>query len=123
MCQEDFKKAFDCTNWDFLRLILLQSGFGFHFTRWIMGCVISVTIAVLVNGEATPFFHNERGLRQGYPLSPLLFILAMEGLSILVKNSQQEGTLTGIKVSRLVKILHIFFVDDVLIVTRANSQE
>jgi hypothetical protein len=66
----DLKKAFDCINWDFLRLILLQSGFGLHFTRWIMGCVTSATIEVLVNGEATPFFHNERGMRQGFPLSP-----------------------------------------------------
>jgi hypothetical protein len=119
----DLKKSFDCINWDFLRLILLQSGFGHHFTRWIMGCVSSATIVVLVNGEATPFFQNERGLRQGCPLSPLLFILAMEGLSILLKNSQQAGKLTSIKVSRLVKILHIFFVDDILIATRVDSQE
>jgi hypothetical protein len=104
----DLKKAFDCINWDYLRLILLQSGFGIHFTKWIMGCVTSASIAVLVNGEATPFFQNERGLRQGFPLSPLLFILAMEGLSILLKNSQQEGRLTGIKVSRLVKIFTYF---------------
>jgi hypothetical protein len=83
----------------------------------------SVTIVVLVNGEATPFFSNERGLRQGCPLSPLLFILALEGLSILLKSSQLAGKITGIKVSRLVKILHIFFVDDILIATRADPQE
>jgi hypothetical protein len=47
----------------------------------------------------------------------------MEGLSILLKSSQQAGKITGIKVSRLVKILHIFFVDDILIATRADSQE
>ena len=81
------KKYFNCINWDYLRLILLQSGFGLPFTNWIMGCISSATIVILVNGEVTSLFSNERGLRQGCPLSPLLFILALEGLSILLKSS------------------------------------
>jgi hypothetical protein len=52
----DLKKAFDCVNWDYLRMILLQSGFGYLFTSWIMGCISSASIAVLINGEATSFF-------------------------------------------------------------------
>jgi hypothetical protein len=43
-------------------MILLQSGFIFSFTNWIMGCVTNVTIAILLNGEATSFFANERGM-------------------------------------------------------------
>jgi hypothetical protein len=82
-----------------------------------MGCVSSATFSVLVNGEASPFFHSGRGLRQGCPLSPLLFILVMEGLSLLLKLGQSQGNLTGVKVSRLIKILHLLFVDDVLILT------
>jgi hypothetical protein len=77
----------------------------------------------LVNGEATSFFSNERGMRQGCPLSPLLFILALEGLSILLKLSQRDGIITGIKVSRLVKVLHLFFVDDIIIATKADLRE
>jgi hypothetical protein len=80
-------------------------------------------ICSLINGETTSFFQSGRGLRQGCPLSPLLFILVMEGLSLLLKKGQVEGKLTGVKVSRLVKILHLFFVDDVLIMTRASLQE
>jgi len=106
-----------------LRLILLQSCFGIQFTKWIMSCMSSATFVVLINEETTPFFKSERGLWQGCPLSPLLFILALEGLSLLLKKIQDEGTLTGIKVSRLVKILHIFFVDDVLLMIKANLQE
>jgi hypothetical protein len=78
---------------------------------------------MLVNGEATSFFKNERGLRQGCPLSPLLFILALEGLNILLKMKQQEGLITGIKVSRLTKVLHLFFVDDIIIATKADLNE
>jgi hypothetical protein len=119
----DLKKAYDCINWDFLRLILLQTGFGVSTTKWIMGCVSNATFAVLINGETTSFFQSERGLRQGCPLSPLLFILVMEGLSFLLKKSQVDGIITGVKVTRLVKILHIFFVDDVLLMTKENLQE
>jgi hypothetical protein len=61
--------------------------------------------------------------RQGCPLSLLLFILVMEGLSLLLKKIQAEGRITGIKVSRLVKILHLLFVDDVLIMTNASLLE
>jgi hypothetical protein len=52
----DLQKAFDCVNWDFLRLILIQVGFGPQLTSWILECVSSASIVVLVNGEATNFF-------------------------------------------------------------------
>jgi hypothetical protein len=88
-----------------------------------MACVSSSTFVVLINGEATGFFKNGRGLRQGCPLSPLLFILVMEGLILLLKSSQGKGKITGIKVSSLYKILHILFVDDIIIMTRADLKE
>jgi hypothetical protein len=119
----DLKKAYDCTNWDFLRLILLQCGFGLPTTNWIMACVTSTTYAILINGEATNFFQSSRGLRQGCPLSPLLFILVMEGLNLSLKKAQADGALTGIKVSRLIKVLHLLFVDDILIMSKASIAE
>jgi hypothetical protein len=69
------------------------------------------------------FFQSGRGLRQGCPLSPLLFILVMEGLSLALKRGQVEGKLTGIKVSRLIRILHLLFVDDILIMSKASLDE
>jgi hypothetical protein len=99
----DLQKAYDCVNWDFLRMILLQSGFGLLITNWIMSCVSSTSFAVLINGKTTPFFQSGRGLRQGCPLSPLLFILVMEGLSLLLKHAQSERKLSrsqGIKVDK-----------------------
>jgi hypothetical protein len=119
----DLKKAYDCISWDFLRLVLLQCGFGQMMTNWIMGSVTSASYAVLINGEPTDFFSSGRGLRQGCPLSPLLFILIMEGLSLALKKSKREGLLTGIKVSRFIRILHLFFVDDILILTNDSLSE
>jgi hypothetical protein len=81
------------------------------------------SFVVLINGEATNFFRSGRGVRQGCPLSPLLFILVMEGLSLLLKHSFEEGNISGIKVSRLTRILHLLFVDDVLILSKASMAE
>jgi hypothetical protein len=110
-------------NWDLLRMILIQVGLGIRMTNWIMSCVVSSSFVVLLNGEATDFFKSGRGLRQGCPLSPLLFILVMEGLILLLKEIQSEGKLTGVKVSKTIKILHILFVDDVIIMTKATLSE
>jgi len=119
----DLKKTYDCICWDYLKLVLLQCGFGLPMTNWILGCITSTTYAILINGEPTCFFNNERGLRQGCPLSPLPFILIMEGLSLALKISKEEGLLTGIKVSRLHKIIHLLFVDDILIMAKASIGE
>jgi len=89
----------------------------------MMSCVSFASFAVLINGETIPFFQSERGLIQDYPLSPLLFILVMEGLRLLLKQAQSERNLSRVKVSRLIKILNLFFVDDVLIMANASVQE
>jgi hypothetical protein len=88
-----------------------------------MSCITSANLAILVNGEASTFFRMGRGLRQGCPLSPLLFILAMEALSLLLKSTQSEGKITGLLVSRTNKILHLLFADDILILTKGTLQE
>jgi hypothetical protein len=119
----DLKKAYDCVNWDFLRLILIKTSFSLTSTNWIMSCVVSSSFVVLINGETSTFFQSERGLRQGCPLSPLLFILVMESISLLLKKSQSEGVLSGVKVSRVIKILHLIFVDDILIMSKASLEE
>ena len=117
----DLKKAYDCVSWDFLHLILVQTGFSVSSISWIMSCVTSASFAVLINGETLTFFNSERGLRQVCRVSPLFFILIMESLNILLKQGQEAENLTGVKVSRVVKILHLIFVDDVLIMTKETT--
>jgi hypothetical protein len=119
----DLKKAYDCTDWDYLRLILLQCGFSLPTTNWIMVCVSSTNFAVLINGEPTNFFNCKKGLRQGCLMSPLLFILMMEGLSLALNKAKAEGSLTGLKVSRSLNILLLLFVDDILILSKASLFE
>lgn len=84
----DLSKAFDRINWLYLRMLLTHVGFSYPFVSWIMGCITNVSFAVLVNGAASSFFSSQRGVRQGCPLSPLLFLLVAEGLSRLIHKAR-----------------------------------
>eukprot|EP00253_Pinus_taeda_P032607 PITA_32607 len=111
----DLSKAFDRTNWLYLRLLLTHLGFPYSYIKWTMSCIMDVNYSVLLNGETTNFFTAERGLRQGCPLSPLLFLLIMEGLSRLFASARDRHQLTGIKIADDFFLTHLLFVDDVLI--------
>jgi hypothetical protein len=111
----DLLNAFDRVKWSFIRLLLTHLGFEVPFIRWIMACISSVTFAVLINGAASPFLTSERGIRQGFPLSPLLFLLVAEGLSRALISAKNMGDFKGIKTSPNFIITHLLFVDDVLI--------
>ena len=80
-----------------------------------MACVCDVHFAILINGEPIGFFQGNRGLRQGCPMSPLLFLMVMDGLSIMITDARQRGFLEGIRVTGERSITHIFFMDDVLV--------
>lgn len=85
-----------------------------------MSCITDVSYSVLLNGAPTPFFLAERGLRQGCPFSPLLFLLMMEGLSSLIGAEHRRGKIMGIKIMENCFLSHLLFVDDVLIFLNDN---
>jgi hypothetical protein len=80
-----------------------------------MACISSVSFAVLINGGASPFFTSEKGLRQGCPLSPLLFLLVAEGLSRAISNAVRSRDFHGIQLTTSLSITYLPFVDDILI--------
>jgi len=111
----DLHKAYDRVDWGYLRLLLLHLGMDYKNVEWIMACVTSVNFAVLINGSPTGFFSSSRGLRQGCPLSPLLFLLIIDGLSRSISIAKDRGDIKGVCISHNLSITHLLFVDDVLL--------
>ena len=90
----DLSKAYDRVSWLYVKMLLIHLGFDIGFVRWVMGCITLATFTVLINGVASPFLKAERGLRQGCPLSPLIFLLVAEGLSRFLRDAVRRGDLT-----------------------------
>ncbi|GAU42452.1 hypothetical protein TSUD_235210 [Trifolium subterraneum] len=96
----DLEKAFDNVNWEFLKTCLHDFGFFDATTRLIMHCVTSSNFSLLWNGNKMPPFKPTLGLRQGDPLSPYLFILCMETLSIAITDAVHQGLKITLSKSR-----------------------
>ena len=120
----DMSKAYDRVEWARLDKIMEKLGFHSRWRRLMMQCISSVTYDVRINGKPSGHIIPTRGLRQGDPLSPYLFLLCAEGLSALIKKASADGLLEGISVSRGGPCLsHLFFVDDSLIFCKATIEE
>lgn len=120
----DFNKAYDRVQWDFLQAILLKMGFSSVWTQWVMECVSTVSFSVMVNGERQSSFIPARGLRQGDLLSPYLFILIIDVLSLLISHQLQDHKLAGMRLTRNCPVLsHFFFADDTLLFFEASIND
>nr|KAJ0197982.1 hypothetical protein LSAT_V11C700375200 [Lactuca sativa] len=93
-----FNKAFDSVNWVYLDSIMNQMGFGNKWRYWIRNCLESGRASVIINGSPTNEFSMTKGVRQGGPLSPFLFIIAMEGLNVAMKTAIEKGVFDGSRV-------------------------
>ena len=91
----DFRKAFDTVEWEFLYKALKTFSFGNDFISWVQTFYGAVQSCVINNGYSSQFFNIERGVRQGCPLSGLLFVLCIE---ILAQSIKQDSEVLGIQV-------------------------
>jgi hypothetical protein len=119
----DLQKAYDKVNWSFLQTVLRNFGFKETFIAWIMECVTSVSFKLLINGGLTDSFNPSRGLRQGDPLSPYLFILCQETLSRLIEKQLSERRINGVKASiGGPAITHVMYADDIILFSKTNKK-
>nr|GEV75049.1 RNA-directed DNA polymerase, eukaryota, reverse transcriptase zinc-binding domain protein [Tanacetum cinerariifolium] len=117
----DFEKAFDSIRWDYLDDILRRFGFGDKWCSWIQSCLRSSRGSIIMNGSPTEEFQFHKGLKQGDPLSPFLFILVMETLHISFKRIVDAGMFKGIMLSPSLQLSHLFYVDVVIFMGQWNE--
>lgn len=120
----DMSKAYDRVEWGFLKAMLLKMGFHDRWVRLLMFCVSSVSYSVVAGGHEIGPIIPQRGLRQGDPLSPYLYLIVAEGLSALIRCFEEVQLIHGLKVSRLAPMIsHMFFAYDCYLFCRASEGE
>ena len=95
MLKVDLAKAFDRLEWSFISEALHRLGLNTNFINLIHACISTPTLAVLVNDEPSDYFNPQRGLRQGCPLSPYLFVIAINELSIRLQETLHNNNLSA----------------------------
>ena len=119
----DITKVYDRLEWSFLEETMRRMGFCEKWISLIMICVSSVSFSILINGSPKGFVKPERGIRQGDPLSPYLFIIFAEVLSHMMTRAAMRRKIQGIKISsHSPSINHLLFVDDSLFFSLANPK-
>lgn len=120
----DVSKAYDRIEWIFLRRMLLKLGFADTFVELIMLCVSSISYSFLLNGKQFGALQPARGLRQGDPLFPYLFICCVEGFIRLIEMAVNQGHLHGIKIAPGAPMIsNLCFADDTVLYCEASMEE
>ncbi|XP_071718961.1 secreted RxLR effector protein 78-like [Rutidosis leptorrhynchoides] len=117
LLKADFAKAFDSVNWKFLFSMMIRMGFGHKWVKWIETYLKSSTISILVNRSPTEEFKLERGIRHEDPLSPFLFIIAGEGLNLLMNMATGKGLVCRAAIGKdKIPLSHLQYADDTIFI-------
>lgn len=117
----DLQKAYDSVSWDFLEEVMLPFRFPFHFIKLVMAGVRTCMFSIMINGQLEGFFPGKHGLRQGDPISPLLFVMCMEYSSRILGKLYVNG-FTFHKNCQELKLSHLCFADDLFLFTNGDVQ-
>jgi hypothetical protein len=118
----DISKAFDSVSWEYLLELMRARGFNTRWTNWIAALLRHSSSVVMLNGVPGPKLSHSRGLRQGDPLLPYLFILAMDVLNKLFEIATEEGHLTPLR-GRQARLRLSLYADDVMIFTNPIKED
>ncbi|XP_022019843.1 uncharacterized protein LOC110919900 [Helianthus annuus] len=117
----DIQKAYDTVDWRFLRDVLHGFGFRHRFIGWIMECITTTSFSLSVNGNVHGYFKGKRGLRQGDPMSPYLFTMVMEVLTLILnKAAELDSSFRFHNKCEKQMIINVCFADDLFLFTRGD---
>ncbi|XP_042958141.1 uncharacterized protein LOC122293703 [Carya illinoinensis] len=120
----DMSKAYHRIEWSFVETVMVKMEFPIRWIRLIQSCLNSASYFILVNGEPQRKFMPSRGLRQGDPVSPYIFIMCAEALTSLLKKVEQAGQITPAPIGRgPITVNHLFFADDSILFCQATTKE
>ena len=120
----DISEAYDKVDWGFLQFMLRKMGFAEQWFSWLMLCISTVEYSVLFNGLTVGSVVPGRGLRQCFPLSSYFFIVCVEGLSTMIRDSKARGALYGCSICRNApSISYLFFADDSYLFFKSSLAE
>ncbi|XP_021721322.1 uncharacterized protein LOC110688870 [Chenopodium quinoa] len=120
----DMSKAYDRVEWCFLEKVMIKMGFCANWIRRVMDFISCVSFSFKVNGDIYGSVTPSRGLRQGDPISPYLFLLCADAFSTLISKVVYERKLSGANICQSgPRISHLFFVDDSILFAKATLQD
>jgi hypothetical protein len=115
----DLQKAYDMINREFICHMLNMMGFPHNLIKLIRKCISTATYSIIINGRPKGFIHSNRGLRQGDPLSPYLFCIAMEFFSLMMYKEHKAGNFQPI-FNQDPCVTHLLYADDLMIFSKAK---
>ncbi|VFQ89348.1 unnamed protein product [Cuscuta campestris] len=121
MIKLDIRKAYDSVGWEAIIQIMELLSFPHQFVNWVKQCITTPTYSIQLNGEDYGYFQRKRGIRQGDPISPLLFVLIMEYLSRLLQQLKHNKLFRFHPMCGTLKLINLCFADDLIVVCRADE--
>lgn len=118
----DFEKAYDSVNWGFLKYMMVMMVFCEKWLGWLSACVFKGEVSVLVNGSPMEEVKMHKGLRQGDPLAPFLFLIVAEGLSGMMSKAVELGKFKGYNFQQSQSISLLQYADDTIVVGKASFE-
>ncbi|XP_062100338.1 uncharacterized protein LOC133806230 [Humulus lupulus] len=117
----DLSKAYDTVDWYFLENLLKAYCFPMKFIGWVMSCIRSTSYSLLINGRVQSSFKGEKGLRQGDPMSPILFVLIMEYMTRCLQLDARSPSFRFHPMCKSLKLINLCFADDVILFCKGSS--
>ncbi|CAH9141489.1 unnamed protein product [Cuscuta epithymum] len=121
MIKVDLRKAYDTISWSFLDNVLRGLGFPSRFVGWIMECVTTASFSISLNGSLYGFFEGKRGIRQGDPMSLLLFVLCLEYFSRLINLKTKGSNFNFHPQCAKLGVTHLAYANDLILFSRGDT--